>query len=145
LGRRLVPYLERAGLDPAAGPAPGPVAVVLRDRVGTLTEMADAAHYFYAMPRPAPEAIAGQVNAANLPALVEILATFETLPWARESILAALKATAAKHGLKPPQLMMPLRFLVCGTRETPAIDAVLALLGREATRARLAAGLAASP
>ena len=32
---------------------------------------------------------------------------------------------------------MALRVLVCGTRETPAIDAVLALLGRETTRARL--------
>ena len=38
--------------------------------------------------------------------------------------------------------MMALRMLVCGTRETPAIDAVLALLGREAVRARIAAGLA---
>jgi len=31
---------------------------------------------------------------------------------------------------------------VTGTRETPAIDAVLALLGRDATRARMKAGLA---
>ncbi len=38
--------------------------------------------------------------------------------------------------------MMPLRMLACGTRETPAIDAVLALLGRDTTRARIAAGLA---
>ncbi len=141
LGRRLVPYLERAGLDPTAGPPPENVALLLRDRVAALTEMADAAHYFYATPHPAPEAIAGQVNATNVPALVEILATFETLPWTREAILAALKATAAKHGLKPPQVMMPLRFLVCGTKETPAIDAVLALLGRETTQARLADGL----
>jgi glutamyl-tRNA synthetase len=39
--------------------------------------------------------------------------------------------------------MMPLRFLVCGTSQTPAIDAVLALLGREVTRTRLDAGLQA--
>ncbi|HEV8255779.1 MAG TPA: glutamate--tRNA ligase, partial [Casimicrobiaceae bacterium] len=49
---------------------------------------------------------------------------------------------ASKHGLKPPQIMMPLRMLVCGTPQTPAIDAVLALLGREVTIARLTAGLA---
>jgi len=144
LGRRLVPYLERAGLEPTAGPPAENVALLLRDRVGTLSEMADAAHYFYAAPHPAAEAVAAEVNAGNVPALVELLAAFETLPWARESIGAALKATAAKHGLKPPQVMMPLRFLVCGTKETPAIDAVLALLGREATRARLAAALSVS-
>ncbi len=54
-----------------------------------------------------------------------------------------MKAAAARHGLKPGQVMMPLRVIACGTKETPAIDAVLALLGREATRTRLAAGLAA--
>ena len=61
----------------------------------------------------------------------------------RDAILAALKAAAARHGLKPPQVMMPLRVAVCGTRETSAIDAVLALLGRDVTLSRLAAGLAA--
>jgi glutamyl-tRNA synthetase len=52
LGRRLAPYLKRAGLDPAAGPDPADVAILIRDRVATLTEMADAAHYFYATPHP---------------------------------------------------------------------------------------------
>ena len=37
---------------------------------------------------------------------------------------------------------MPLRLLVAGTPSTPAIDAVLALLGRDATRSRMAKGLA---
>jgi hypothetical protein len=37
--------------------------------------------------------------------------------------------------------MMPLRLLVAGTPSTPAIDAVLALLGRDAARARMATAL----
>src|SRR5262249_8765194 len=47
LALRFPVYLVRAGLDPAAGPRPGAVATLLRDRVPTLVEMADAAHYFY--------------------------------------------------------------------------------------------------
>jgi len=143
LGRRLSPYLGRAGLDPAAGPDPGAVAALLRDRVPTLTEMADAAHYFYTTPHPDAAAIAAQVTAANRPALAELARDFATLDWTRDAILAALKAAAARHGLKPPQVMMPLRVAVCGTRETPAIDAVLALLGRDVTLRRLVAGLTA--
>ena len=54
-----------------------------------------------------------------------------------------MKAAAARHGLKPPQVMMAMRVLVCGTPQTPAIDAVLALLGRDEVVARLSAGLAA--
>jgi glutamyl-tRNA synthetase len=71
----------------------------------------------------------------------ELHAAFGSIAWTREAIGAELKAAAARHGLKPPQVMMPLRFLVCGTPQTPAIDAVLALLGREVTRTRLAAGM----
>ena len=48
-----------------------------------------------------------------------------------------MKAAAARHGLKPGAVMMAMRVLVCGTRETPAIDAVLALLGRKTVVARL--------
>ena len=137
LGHRLVPYLLRAGLDPAAGPAPGAVGVLVRDRVATMAEMADAAHYFYAVPRASAERLAEHVNPANRPALEVLCAEFAALPWTREALGAAMKAAAARHGLKPGQVMMALRVLVCGTRETPAIDAVLAALGRDAVRARL--------
>jgi glutamyl-tRNA synthetase len=141
LGRRLQPFLERAGVNPASGPPIEEVATLLRDRSPTLVEMADAAHYFYAAPRVAAEKLAEFVTAGSRPALVELYEAFTALPWSRESIGAALKSVASRHGLKPPQIMMALRMLVTGTRETPAIDAVLALLGRDATRARMKAGL----
>jgi glutamyl-tRNA synthetase len=141
LGRRFAPYLVRAGFDPTAGPPPGSVATLLRDRVATLVEMADAARYFYVTPRPTREQVAEFVDAGNRDALCDLVTDFESVDWQRPAIGATIKAGAAKRGLKPPQVMMALRMLVCGTRETPAIDAVLALLGRETTRSRLAAGL----
>ena len=142
LGARLVPYLERAGLDPAAGPDPGEVALLLRDRVRTLVEMADAAHYFYTAPHPSRERIAEHLTEASRPAVKGIADAFADLPWTREAIGERLKSEAKKHGLKPPQLFMPLRVLVAGTPQTPSLDAVLALIGRDAVRARIAAGLA---
>jgi glutamyl-tRNA synthetase len=141
LGRRLVPYLRRAGLDPAAGPDPGAVALLLRERVATLVEMAAAARYFYVDPDPEPGAVAAHVDAGQRKLLAALPAAFESVAWTREAIGALLKATAAADGVKPAQVMMPLRFLVCGTPQTPAIDAVLALLGRDVTRRRLVAGL----
>jgi len=142
LGRRLAPFLTRAGLDPAAGPDPGAVAMLLRDRADTLVVMADAAHYFYKAPTPDSQKLAAQVQGEVRPALVELHGQFVDLDWTREALVQALKAAAARHGLKAPQVMMALRVLVAGTTSTPAIDAVLALLGRDATRARMAAGLA---
>jgi glutamyl-tRNA synthetase len=142
LGALLRPFLERAGLEVANGPEPAAVGALLRERAATLSEMADAAHYFYAAPHPAPEQLAQQIGAANRPALVELQQEFAALDWKRDAIGAAIKAAAARHQLKPAQVMMPLRALVAGTPSTPAIDAVLALVGREAARARIAAGLA---
>jgi glutamyl-tRNA synthetase len=117
------------------------VAAQLRDRAGTLVEMADAAHYFYAAPKPDPAKLAPQLQGGVRPALVALHAHFADVEWTREAIAQALKSSATRHGLKPPQVMMAMRVLVAGTTSTPAIDAVLALLGRDDTRARMAGGL----
>ena len=145
LGERLRPFLERAGLDVSRGPSPASVAALLRDRAETLAEMADAAHYFYAAPTDVidvPNKFAKDMTDAVRAALPELLAVFESVDWTREAIGAAIKSVAAKHGLKPPQVMMAVRALVTGIPQTPAIDAVLALVGRERTVERIARGLA---
>ena len=141
LAQRFAPYLSRAGFDPAAGPPPGDVAMLLRDRVQTLTDLAAAAHYFYRAPHPAPDLVADLVNETTRTALVDLAGQLPAVEWTRESLGAAMKAAAARHGLKPGAVMMAMRALVCGTRETPAIDAVLALLGRNTVTERLANGL----
>jgi glutamyl-tRNA synthetase len=48
-----------------------------------------------------------------------------------------LKDVAKASGLKMPQLAMPLRRIVTGRTQTPSIDAVLELLGRETVLQRL--------
>jgi glutamyl-tRNA synthetase len=145
LGRRLGPFLEHAGLDVAGGPAPASVAELFRDRIATLAEMADAAHYFYADPTHAinvPTKFAEVMTDPVRSALPELLAAFESVEWSREAIGATIKSVAAKCGLKTSQLMMAARALVTGEPQTPPIDAVLALLGRQHTIDRLHRGLA---
>lgn len=142
LGARLTLYLSRAGFDIAQGPDPAAVGALLRDRSRTLVEMAGAAAYFYREPSLTSETVAQHVGDGIRPALLALDESFAAMPWQRDTIAAALKEAAARHGLKPPQVMMPLRYLVAGTPSTPALDAVLMLLGRAKVRARIAAGLA---
>ena len=141
LGAELADFLVRDGSDPAAGPAPAAVADLLRDRAATLLEMAEMARYFYREPSVPALLEAEHLSETNRGALTELAQTFAMLPWERERIAAAIKEAIAHHALKPAQVMMPLRVLVAGTATTPAIDAVLALVGRERTTARLARGL----
>jgi glutamyl-tRNA synthetase len=55
----------------------------------------------------------------------------------------AVKATAAESGLKMGQLAIPLRVALLGLPQSPSIDAVLEVLGRERVLERLARVLAA--
>ena len=56
----------------------------------------------------------------------------------RKSLAAALGAVLKATGLKMPELAMPARLLVTGRTQTPSLDAVLELIGREAVLGRLA-------
>src|SRR5690606_30302827 len=65
-------------------------------------------------------------------------ATLDTLEvWNKETIAAAMKATLAQFGVKMPALGIPLRLVVTGRPQTPSIDAVLTLLGKEKVMERL--------
>ncbi|HSU44899.1 MAG TPA: glutamate--tRNA ligase [Casimicrobiaceae bacterium] len=141
LGRRLAPFLAAAGLATAGGPGVERVATLLRDRAATLTAMAEAARYFYEEPGVDAAVLAGQINDANRGALGDLHDELASVPWERAALGAAIKSVASRHGIKPAQVMMPLRALVAGTLKTPAIDAVLELVGRDATRARMSRGL----
>src|SRR5262249_5994782 len=142
LGAELVDFLRRDGSDPAAGPSVAAVAELLRDPAATLAEMAEMARFVYRGVAVPAVLKAEHLDDRNRGALEELARSFATLPWERERIAAAIKDALARHKLKAPQVMMPLRVLVAGTATTPAIDAVLALVGRERTVARLARGLA---
>jgi glutamyl-tRNA synthetase len=141
LGQLLLPFLDALGCRIEAGPPVAGVADLLRDRSPTLVAMAEQAAFFY-RPAPPDEALQKQhIGPANRPALEEIHGGLAAVPWQRETISALIRDAANRHGLKVGQVMMPLRVLVSGTVTTPAIDAVLLLMGRAEVRARLREGL----
>jgi glutamyl-tRNA synthetase len=142
LGSALRPFLVRDGSDIAQGPAPAAVADLLRDRAPTLVEMAEMARYFYAEVNVPAALKATHLDAGSRAALTTLQGELAQVAWERAPIAAAIKNAAAAYQLKPPQVMMPLRVLVAGSASTPAIDAVLMLLGRERTLERLTRGLA---
>ena len=71
----------------------------------------------------------------------DLAGRLEALTWERAAISTALKETLAAHGLKMPKLAMPVRVLVTGEPQTPAIDATLELIGKDKVIARLKAAL----
>ncbi len=138
LGDLLIPHLHTAGLDISQGPLPANVADALRDRAPTLVEMAAQAHYFYTRPATDAGLLATHLTEIAKPAISRLMTELNTVNWVKADINAALKSTVATHQLKMPQLMMPLRVILTGLTQTPAVDAVIFVLGRDETLKRLA-------
>ena len=115
------------------------VLALLKDRANTTVELADAAMLFFRQPQPDAALLAQHFTDAVKPALADFAARIQNVEWSKEAIAAMLKEVLAAHGLKMPQLAMPLRLMVAGQLQTPAIDAVLQLFGRATVTARLAA------
>jgi glutamyl-tRNA synthetase len=107
------------------------VVALLKERAGGVKALAGQAAMFYTEPG------AQEVPAEAKPALAALRRELGTLAWERKALGAAVSAAAKAHGLKMPQLAMPLRRVLTGREQTPSIDAVLEVLGREAVLARL--------
>ncbi len=133
----VTPFLERDGCKVATGPDLSRVVALLKERVSTIEELADAAVYFYRRLEPSAELRAAHYAAAAKPALVAFRRQLETVEWRREAIGAALKAVLAEHQLKMPKIAMPLRVMVTGEPQSPSIDATLELIGRDEVLARM--------
>jgi glutamyl-tRNA synthetase len=131
------PQLERDGADFNGAPPLPAVIALMKERAATVVELADAAMLFYRQPRPDPALLAQHLTDAVQPALADYAERLRTVAWDKASLSAMLKDVLANHKLKMPQLAMPLRLLLTGQLQTPSIDAVVELFGRDVALARL--------
>ena len=135
--------LARQGVAVADGPDVASVAALYRDRAGNLNELADAIHPFFVPPQPTAEMCAQHFTGAALAGLAALRTRLSACTWQAAELGQAVKQTAAESGLKMGQLAIPLRVALLGLPQSPSIDAVLEVLGRERVLARLAKVLAA--
>ncbi len=130
----LQPFLKVASAQPPLEK----VVALLKDRANSLLHLAENAHLFYVYEEPAAAKVAELVNDRTRPALRMLAAKLVNTPWERKALGAAVSEVLKSSGLKMPELAMPARLLVTGRTQTPSLDAVLELLGREAVLARFA-------
>lgn len=139
LGRDLVPFLERLGLDPGNGPAPERVAEAYRERAETLVQMAQSCRYCYEdFDVIDPQAAKKHLRPVILEPLGAARDTLAALDdWRDTSIADTINATAARFDINMGKLGQPLRVAATGGPVSPPIDVTLELIGRERTIARL--------
>ena len=110
----------------------------MKDRANTLIEIAEAAKLFY-MPAPnhLPEKIAENIPDAIVPALKDLIKILENTEATKEAYSTAFKQILTQHQIKMPALAMPVRYALFASTQTPAIDSVLVVLGKDEAIKRL--------
>ena len=139
------PFLARKGCDTKIGPPLARVVALLKERVSTVVELADAAVYFYRALEPAEELKKQHYSPEARPALADLAARLASVEWSRAGISEAIKSAVASSKLKMPKIAMPLRVMVTGEAQSPSVDAVLELIGRDEVLARMEKQLQAFP
>lgn len=115
------------------------VIALMKERANTTVELAQASMLFYRQPNASVELRQQHITAAVIPALQDYAAACKSIEWNKAALSSMLKEVLAKHLIKMPQLAMPLRLLLTGQLQTPSIDAVVELFGREMVLHRLSA------
>jgi glutamyl-tRNA synthetase len=131
--------LAARGVATEGGPDLETAVALYVDRCNTLNVLADSVEAFYLDIAPAPELLAQHLGDDTRPALADFAAGIAGVDWTIPAIGALIKETVGKHGLKMPKLAMPLRVILTGQVQTPSVDAVIALIGRQRVLEKLAA------
>lgn len=131
--------LEKMGITAPQGERLAQMCGLFKDRCSTTVELAEWLRMYFAPVKPNDEERTKHVTDVVKPAIQSLTQRLTHIDWNTAAIAQAIKDTIGEHGLKMPQLALPVRVLVCGRAQTPSLDAVLSLFSREEVVNRLQA------
>ena len=129
--------LTKLGVSVSTQPDLSAVINLYKERVNTLNELATNIAYFYQKPVIDVAAADKHLTAEIKPAIASLTTLLTTVEWQAENIHHAINEIITQHQLKFPKVAMPLRVLLTGIAQSPSIDQVMELLGREEVVTRI--------
>jgi glutamyl-tRNA synthetase len=115
------------------------MCALFKDRCSTTVELADWLRMYAQDVAPDADELSKHMNDASRAAIASLRDALTDVAWETAAIAQAFKQALSAHGLKMPQLAIPVRLLVCGRAQTPSVDATLCLFDRETVLKRLQA------
>ncbi|HSI38429.1 MAG TPA: glutamate--tRNA ligase [Methylotenera sp.] len=129
--------LAKLGVGVTDKPNLAAVIDLYKERVHTLNELTENIAYFYQ--KPAMDAAAAEKHLTDdiKPVLAALVGLLKDADWQSEQIHHAIEAVVTQHQLKFPKVAMPLRVMLTGIAQSPSIDQVMVLLGKDEVLARI--------
>jgi glutamyl-tRNA synthetase len=111
---------------------------LFRDRCAHFSALEEWLATLVAEPARDADDAAKHLTDAAKPLVAALADQLKVCEWSQAGVSAAFKAVIAATGAKMPAIAMPARVLLVGKAQTPAVDALIALMDREAALERLA-------
>jgi glutamyl-tRNA synthetase len=133
--------LDKLGVTVSEQPALSAVLDLYKERANTLNELAASIAYFYQNPVIDEAAAEKHLTAEIKPVLLALVQSLSSIDWKAEAIHHEIEVAVTSNSLKFPKVAMPLRVMLTGIAQSPSIDQVMALLGKDEVLARIKSSL----
>lgn len=133
--------LESLGVSVQATPPINSVLELYRERANNLNQLATDIAYFYKRPQANEADVEKHITPEIKPVMVALYEKLKNTVWTAALIHEVINVTVTENALKFPKIAMPLRVMLAGVAQSPSIDQVMEVLGKEEVLNRIEAYL----
>ncbi len=137
LAQNITKRLSMLGITVADAPAITDVLSLYRERANNLNSLASDVAYFYSVPKANAVDVEKYMTAEIMPVLQRLYAELVDTDWTPTLLHEKIASTVKGNALKFPQIAMPLRVMLAGVAQSPSIDQVMAILGKQEVLKRM--------
>jgi glutamyl-tRNA synthetase len=141
LAKDITERLAKQQVTVQAEPSITKVLDLYRERANNLNQLAADIAYFYNRPEASAADVEKHITEEIKPVMQILHQTLSNIDWTAEQIHDAINAVVKENELKFPKVAMPLRVMVAGIAQSPSIDQVMAILGKQEVLRRMTAYL----
>ena len=133
--------LNGLGVSVEATPPINSVLELYRERANNLNQLATDIAYFYKRPQANEADVEKHITPEIKPVMVALYEKLKNTVWTAALIHEVINVTVTENALKFPKVAMPLRVMLAGVAQSPSIDQVMEVLGKEEVLNRIEAYL----
>jgi len=133
------PRLAALGITETQSPDLLAVLNLYRERANNLNQLAKEIAFFYQMPAINEADATKHIQEETSAYIESFLQKTQDSAWTADNLHDALNQVVAEQQIKFPKLAMPLRVALIGIAQSPSIDQVMSILGKEACLQRIRA------
>ena len=137
LSADIIERLHSLDVQVSAEPSLNKVLDLYKERANNLNQLAKDIAYFYAKPVANATDKEKHLTDDIKPALKTLAKNLSNIRWTAEAIHHEINTVVTQYSVKFPKIAMPLRVMICGIAQSPSIDQVMAIMGKQETLARI--------